>query len=489
MPNGHPRDRAHAADAVVDLSRRRRDVGDARSSTARVRPRGARAAVVAVLVAAAAAAQGDSRPADDGAAGARTTPPFPTATADAMLRLRDGSGTLDDLKAVVDAETAAGRLDAVAWWLATAEPALASASPAAKTAAAAMQRELRKRRAAPQEDRALVARSISRADALLGKKNVDSARKAAAGAAALLEVLDVPDAAKTFAALREKLEKAPAGDADAREAERDRVASAATVEAGRKRFDERLAALLAQYEAAGCRVGRTSIERALASGAAASWLSPANHGAATIRLRRAARLMEKSRALKLMARYDGRVSFFLECRPLACVRSGATSIDATLSDGVELAVLPGDRVQVAFAVPDPEELEGEPVDPTVVALVGAALDGAAVPASGWKLNLSGDPTKDDAKLRKAPVARKTKNKLLKRALEDAPDEVGDGVDAWRNAEWILEVPDLKDGMSAALFPFVDELVAWQTEAEEKGFKPIWFGAISKKFVLAYDVPE
>src|SRR5262245_54459108 len=101
--------------------------------------------------------------------------PFPAATADAMLRLRDGKGSVDDLRAVVAAEVAAGRDAAAAWWIELAEPDLASpkAPAPARAAITELKRESAKRRAPTTEDRALTAKVTHRAEALALQKNFE----------------------------------------------------------------------------------------------------------------------------------------------------------------------------------------------------------------------------------------------------------------------------------------------------------------------------
>ncbi|HYC78453.1 MAG TPA: hypothetical protein VEI02_12570 [Planctomycetota bacterium] len=413
-----------------------------------------------------------------GDAPAEPLPPFPAETAAAMVRLRDGIGSTDDLKAVVEAETAAGRHDVVAWWIETAEPALAGpkAPGPARSAVAGWKRETAKRRAATQDDRVLISKSISRAEGLASRKNYDAARKAVAAAAALLEVVDHPDGMKNLAAVRDRLSKFGGGDADPRDVARDATASSALLESGRARFAGRIEELFTQYETAGCTAGRRVLERAVAAGHAAGWLGDAERGASTTRIRRAARRLEALRRLRLLLRAEGRVAFRLDGAPCIPFAGGEAAGSAESGDAREFRLLPGDRLQMTFDTPISG---GDP--PMWGVLVSAVLDGKPAPAAVWRQNIAGEPDDPEAKLRPALRGKKTPAKNVLSSVKD--EQQKKRIEA---AGFVLECPH---GDGSQYIAFRPAFFGFEKDLEERGAAAFWLAAVCPKFTLVFATPD
>jgi hypothetical protein len=412
----------------------------------------------------------DSRPA-----------PFPPAAAEPMRRLRDGRGSIEDLRAAVAAEVAAGRLDSAAWWIAGAEADLAppKASASARAATAELKREAARRRAPSTEDRALVAKLVRRVEAAVLQKNFDEARRVAATAATLLLFIDDAEAARNAAALDVRLKSAPKGDADPRELEKGRAAFLPTEDAARAAFVARFASWCDQYRAAGCRSGRLLIEKAMASAMACGFMPADTMRSRTLELRTLARRTERTRRVGLLLRSRGRVRFYLDGEP-APSRRGPATADAT-TDEIDFDLLPGDRLQAAFDTSARNGGPGEP--PMFLVALHATLDGAAAPAEAWKLNVDGDPKNVDPRLRAGPLCKKRKRVAADSETSD-PEFNADV----KGADLVLDVPT-PDGAQFNIAAFSGDLPLLETIFIEKRLPISWYGTAIASFVLVFEVPD
>lgn len=404
---------------------------------------------------------------------------FPAATADAMLRLRDGKGSIGDVRAVFAAESGAGRVEAATWWIDTFEAASGGAKIAgpAKLAVAELRREAAKRRVVAPEIREFLAKYVARIHALVNRKNFDGARRAYAAAVALQVLVEDPATARVLATHKERLEKAEAGDADAVDLERSSAAFAVTEDAAVAAFTAATQDLIEQFSTSGCSLGRQRLMAAFESAEKGGLLSAETMLARTAELRVAARRVERTKRVAILARSPGMVRYWLDgfqVKPLGVDRDVHNGNDA---DRVDFDLIAGDVLHAAFDTPYTDAKS-----PIYVAALHATLDGTLVPTTSWRRNIAGDPTLKKPKYAVAPVTKKRAK--VDDDFKDWPPEVRA---SYLPYEFVLDA-HIGNGLTR-LVAFDEELVLFEKAFADRQLPPLWVGVACEKFVMTFVMPK
>jgi hypothetical protein len=429
-----------------------------------------RALVVALLIAGIARGQAGS---------AAPAPPFPKKTAAEMTRIRDGAADVADVKIVVAAETAAGRTDSAAWWVAAFDAtrkASKDGAPASEeietlrdTTAAA--------RALAAADKASALTALEWATAQVALRNFAEARRALATAEAAYAFRKDPPIETSLAEMRERLSNVDDKDADPAAVRAGRAAFDAARRAMKGRFRARLSTAAAQYKTAGCRPGREEIEAAIAAGLRAEVLGADEARKSRAETRLAGRRLERTRSVAVFVRTIGKSEFFLDGEPAAPLRPPKANDDEP--EGPRLfALLPGDRLDVAC---DEPHATGE--SNFFVVTVHASVDGTPAAASSWRRNLAADPRTFEPVLKPAPVGRRRPA-----TADDVDDEDPEFRDSVRKAGEVLETTPEADG-TRPFIPIDEDVVRFERAFANRRLTPVWMAFLGRTCVLSFIVPE
>lgn len=379
----------------------------------------------------------------------------------AMMELQKGSWTLDGAKNVIEALLKAGHSGAATWWVTLADDAVkAKKLPANAAATLAALRKRCEDLGASAEDRKLVLKLVRHLESLVTSKNLDEAKKVAENAKFL--VFLVPDATtcRSLEAAEAKIVKG--GNQDPSNLPRQQKQLAEMQEALATLTKTRVEKLLGEYEAAGCKPGRTMLKKAI-EGATAT-LGEESKKAMLLRLGAAAHALEPTRTLALCVRPTGTQLY----------RDGKEAEKAD-KDPVELKVLEGDLIQLKAFPYSASDIDGK--RRFHLLLTAARLDGKDLDLKSWFVNKSDDPTLLDPPLAPTGVVRMKPDdpRFTQNFKVKETDKNG------------VFVGVVGDKSRAVMID--DECLAHEKDFIERKLKPLWVGAVREQCVLVLRIPE
>jgi hypothetical protein len=223
----------------------------------------------------------------------------------------------------------------------------------------------------------------------------------------------------------------------------------------------RIARLLAEYEAAGCKPGRIALKAAIKN--AGSMLGPDLGRGLLVKVGKAARNVEPTRVLSLLA------------RPVA-IRAmlDGEDLGPFKTEPLEIRVVDGDLIQLKVPEVGAQDAKKRAIH---AALTATRLDGKDLDARHWYLSKSDDLATLEPGLKRTELIRVPANDAKLKTFSNAKALAERGAFIAASGE------------SAVALPIRDEEIDWEQDFALKKLPILWLGCLAENCILVLKIPE